>query len=216
MPNNNGRVGVWGNSYAGFYAAQAAVDAHPALKAAAPMAPVTEWFIGDDFHHNGAFFLADAFSFYANFGRKREQPTTKIPWDFEPDVADVYDFFQQLGPIKNADARYLHGTIAFWNDLLAHPNRDAWWQARDPRPHYRDIKPAVLVIGGWYDAEDLWGALHTYASMPDIGCRCRSKAAGSRWSTRTRRRSSTSPRRTSATSSVRRTPSTARRAGLPA
>lgn len=165
VPNTNGRVGVWGNSYAGFYAAQAAVDAHPALKAAAPMAPVTEWFVGDDFHHNGAFFLADTFSFYANFGRARDQPTTKIPWDFEPDVADVYDFFLQLGPIKNANTKYLHNTIAFWDELLAHPNRDAWWQARDPRPRYRDITPAVLVIGGWFDAEDLWGALHTYASM---------------------------------------------------
>lgn len=165
VPNNNGRVGIWGNSYPGFYAAQATIDAHPALKAAAPMAPVTEWFLGDDFHHNGAFFVADAFLFYANFGRAREKPTTKLLWDFETDVADVYDFFQQLGPIKNADARYLHGGVAFWGELLAHPNRDAWWQARDPRPHYRDIKPAVLVIGGWYDAEDLWGALHTYGAM---------------------------------------------------
>jgi uncharacterized protein len=164
-PNNNGRVGVWGISYPGFYAAQAAVDAHPAVKAVSPEAPVTDWFVGDDFHHNGALCLADAFDFYANFGRERPKPTKKIAWDFEHEIADVYDFFLKLGPLKNANTKYLEGKIAFWNDLMAHPNRDAWWTARDPRPQYRDIKPAALVVGGWYDAEDLWGALHTYEAM---------------------------------------------------
>ncbi|HEY4223983.1 MAG TPA: CocE/NonD family hydrolase, partial [Myxococcota bacterium] len=164
VPHNNGRAGVWGISYPGFYAAQSAVDAHPALKAVAPMAPVTEWFIGDDFHHNGAFFLGDAFDFEANFGKSRPLPTRKQSWDFAPEgaPADLYDFFLRMGPLRNANDKYLHGDIAFWNDMLAHPNRDAWWQARDPRPQYQSsvIKPAVLVVGGWFDAEDLWGALH--------------------------------------------------------
>jgi putative CocE/NonD family hydrolase len=165
VPNNNGRVGMWGISYPGFYAAQAAVDAHPALVAVSPQAPVTEWFLGDDFHHNGALCLADAFSFYANFGRPRPEPTKKLSWDFEFDRADAYDFYLRMGPVKNADEKYLKGKIPFWKDLMAHPNRDAWWQARDPRPAYKNIKPAVLVVGGFYDAEDLWGSVQTYQAM---------------------------------------------------
>ncbi len=165
VPNNNGKVGMWGISYPGFYAAQAAVDAHPALVAVSPQAPVTDWFDGDDFHHNGALCLADAFGFYANFGKPRPVPVKKMAWDFEFDRADAYDFYLRMGPLKNAENQYLKGDIAFWKDLMAHPNKDAWWQARDPRPAYKDIAPAVLVVGGWYDAEDLWGALHTYEAM---------------------------------------------------
>jgi uncharacterized protein len=165
IPENNGRVGMWGVSYPGFYAAQAGIDAHPALKAISPQAPVTEWFLGDDFHHNGALCLADAFSFYQGFGRPRPAPTKKMAWDFDYDRADAYDFYLNLGPIKNVNEKYFKGTIAFWNDLMAHGTRDAWWQARDPRPHYRDIRPAALVVGGLFDAEDLWGAVATYRAM---------------------------------------------------
>ena len=165
VPGHNGRVGLWGISYPGRYAAEGAVAAHPAIRAVSPQAPVTDWFLGDDFHHNGALCLADAFSFYANFGRARPAPTPTMKWDFEPDVADVYDFYLGMGPLKNANGRYLHDDIAFWNDLMAHENRDAFWMARDPTPHYTAIKPAVLVVGGWYDAEDLWGSLRTYQAM---------------------------------------------------
>jgi putative CocE/NonD family hydrolase len=166
VPNNTGKVGVWGISYPGFYAAQAAVDAHPALKAVSPQAPVTEWFLGDDFHHNGAFFLADAFAFYGNFGKARPEPTKKSPpWVSEHESEDVYDFFLQLGPLSNANAKYFKDAIPFWNELLAHPSRDEWWKARDPRPFYRDAKPAIMTVGGWYDAEDLFGALQTYRSF---------------------------------------------------
>jgi len=165
IPHNNGRVGMWGISYPGFYAAQAAIDAHPALRAVSPQAPVTDWFIGDDFHRNGALCLADAFSFYANFGRARPGLTKKIPWDFEFDRADAYDFYMRLGPLKNADTKYFKGSIAFWKDMMTHGTRDAWWRARDPLPDYKDIRPAVLVTGGWYDAEDLWGSLATYQAM---------------------------------------------------
>lgn len=165
IPGHNGRVGVWGISYPGRYAAEAAVSAHPAIRAVSPQAPVTDWFVGDDFHHNGALCLADAFSFYANFGRPRPTPTPTPKWDFEPDHADVYDFYLAMGPLKNANRRYLHDDIAFWNELMAHENRDAFWLARDPTPHFTGIKPAVLVVGGWYDAEDLWGSLRTYQAM---------------------------------------------------
>lgn len=165
VPNNNGRVGVWGISYPGFYAAQSAVDAHPALKAVSPQAPVTEWFLGDDFHHNGAFFLADAFDFYSNFGKPRPEPTKKTEWRSEHEGQDVYDFFLALGPIANANAKFLKDKIGFWNDLAAHPTRDEFWKARDPRPFYRDAKPAIMTVGGWLDSEDLWGALETYRSF---------------------------------------------------
>ena len=165
VPANNGRVGVWGISYPGFYAAQAAVDAHPAVKAVSPQAPVTDWFLGDDFHHNGALCLADAFDFYASFGKVRPEPTKKAVWGFEHDAGDVYDFFLRMGPLKNAKASYLKEEIPFWTDLMTHGTRDAFWQARDPRPRYKNVKPAVMTVGGWFDAEDLWGSLETYRAF---------------------------------------------------
>jgi putative CocE/NonD family hydrolase len=165
VPGHNGRVGVWGISYAGFYAAQAAVDAHPALKAVSPQAPVTDWFMGDDFHHNGAFFLADAFAFYASFGKPRPKPTKKLVWEYDYEAGDGYQFFLDMGPLANANARFLKGEIAFWNELMEHGTLDDYWRARDPRPHYRDVKPAVMTVGGWFDAEDLFGALETYRAF---------------------------------------------------
>jgi putative CocE/NonD family hydrolase len=169
VPANNGRVGSWGISYPGFYAAQSAVDAHPALKAVSPQAPVTDWFMGDDFHHNGAFFLADSFDFYASFGKPRPKPTKKSVWGFDHDVADVYDYFLALGPLSNANAKYIESGIVngipFWNELMSHPARDEWWKARDPRPSYKNVKPAVMTVGGWFDSEDCFGALETYRAF---------------------------------------------------
>jgi putative CocE/NonD family hydrolase len=169
VPSNNGRVGSWGISYPGFYAAQTAVDAHPALKAVSPQAPVTDWFMGDDFHHNGAFFFADSFDFYASFGKTRPKPTKKSVWGFDHDVADVYDYFLALGPLSNASAKFVESGITdgipFWNELMSHPTRDAWWKARDPRPYYRNVKPAVMTVGGWFDSEDCFGALETYRAF---------------------------------------------------
>lgn len=165
VPESSGKVGVYGISYPGFYAAQAAIDAHPAVKAVSPQAPVTDWFLGDDFHHNGAFFVAGAFGFYSSFGKARPKPTKKSAWGFDYESGDAYDFFLALGPLSNANERHLEGKIPFWNELMAHGARDAWWQARDPRPHYKDVKPAVMTVGGWYDAEDLWGSLATYRAF---------------------------------------------------
>lgn len=164
VPNNNGKVGVWGISYPGFYAAQAAINAHPAVKAVSPQAPVTDWFLGDDFHHNGAFFLADSFDFTASFGKPRPQPVKKWRWE-DSDPADAYDFFLGIGPIANTRTRVLPDGIPFYNDLFAHPNRDEFWKARDPRPFYKNAKPAMMTVGGLFDAEDLWGALETYRSF---------------------------------------------------
>ena len=171
VPANSGKVGVWGISYPGFYAAQSAVNAHPALKAVSPQAPVTDWFVGDDFHHNGAFFMAEAFDFYSSFGKPRPKPVRKSGKDFDYDSGDAYDFFLALGPVGNADTRHLHGEIAFWNDAMAHGSRDEFWKARDPRPSYKNATPAILTVGGWFDKEDLWGTLATYHAYDSQGPR---------------------------------------------
>jgi uncharacterized protein len=166
VPNNNGRVGMWGISYPGFYTSMGMIDAHPALKAASPQAPIADWFIGDDFHHNGALFLPHAFNFISSFGLPRPAPTKEGPTrKFSHGTPDGYRFFLDLGPLSNANNKYLKGEIAFWNEMMSHPNYDDFWQARNIRPHLRNIKPAVMTVGGWFDAEDLFGALNTYKTI---------------------------------------------------
>ena len=164
-PNNNGRAGIWGNSYPGFYATEAAIDAHPALKAVSPQMPVTDWFAGDDVHHNGAFFLADNFLFDTNFDRPRPKPTPKMKWDFDHESGDIYDFFLKLGPLADADVRFNGAKVDFWEECMLHGNRDDFWHARDPRPHLRNLRPAVMTVGGWYDAEDLYGTFGVYHAI---------------------------------------------------
>ncbi len=165
VPNNNGRVGTWGISYPGFYTTMSVIDAHPALKAASPQAPIADWFIGDDFHHNGTLFLPHAFNFLASFGQPRPKPTTDFAARFEHGTPDGYQFFLNMGPLGNADTRYLKGRVAFWNEIMAHPNYDDYWQARSVPPHLRNIRPSVMVVGGWFDAENLYGALNTYKTI---------------------------------------------------
>ena len=161
---NNGRVGVWGISYPGFYSAMAAIDAHPALKAVSPQAPIADWFIGDDFHHNGALYLPHMFNFMYTFGQARPEPTTKWGDRLEHESPDGYNFFLALEPLSNVDARFYHNKIAWWDQIIQHPNYDAFWKARSTPQFLKNIKPAMLTVGGWFDAEDLWGALHTYQS----------------------------------------------------
>ncbi len=161
IPHNNGKVGVFGISYPGFYSTMAAASNHPALKAVSPQAPVTNWFIGDDFHHNGAFFQMDAFSFYSSFGKPRPKPTTEGPSEFGYPTHDNYKFYLETGSLKNL-AKYLGDSIAFWKDLYAHPNYDSWWKARDGRNATKNLQPAMLWVGGLFDAEDCWGAWNAY------------------------------------------------------
>lgn len=165
VPNNNGRVGMWGISYPGFYVSVGMIDAHPALKAASPQAPVSDWFLGDDFHHNGAFFLPHAFNFFSSFGQPRLQPTIEFAPRFSHGTQDGYDFFLRLGPLPNADKLHLKGQVAFWNDLMAHPNYDDFWKARSTMQYLKNIRPAVMTVGGWFDAENLFGALETYRAV---------------------------------------------------
>jgi putative CocE/NonD family hydrolase len=166
VPGNSGKVGQWGISYPGFYTDCGILSGHPALVAASPQAPVTDWFVGDDFHHNGALFLPHLFNFIANFGKPRPEPTTKFGYlPFDHGTPDGYAFFLDMGPLKNADQRYFKGQVAFWNEVMAHPDYDAFWQERNIRQHLRGIKPAVMTVGGWFDAENLFGALETYRAI---------------------------------------------------
>jgi len=165
VEGNNGKVGMYGISYPGFYTAAGLIDAHPALKAASPQAPVTDWFVGDDWHHNGAFLLTHCFNFMAAFGHPRPEPVKKHGEKFDHGTPDGYDFFMKLGPLANIDKEIFKGDVAFWNDIMAHGTYDSWWNARNIRPHLKDVKPAVMTVGGWFDAENLFGALECYKSI---------------------------------------------------
>ena len=165
IPNHNGRVGVSGTSYPGFYSTMAALSRHPALKAVSPQAPVTEWFIGDDFRHNGTLFLAHAFGFFSSFGRPRTGEN-EIPGPrFDYGTPDGYDFFLRMGPLGNADRGFFKGQIEWWRDLVSHDTYTDFWKSRDPLPYLQDIKAALMTVGGWFDAEDVYGPLHTYAAL---------------------------------------------------
>lgn len=164
LQGHNGKVGLYGISYPGFYAAAGMIEAHPALAAVSPQAPIADWWY-DDFHHHGAFFLPHTFNFFAGFGRARPQPRTEWPERFSHGTPDGYQFFLDVGPLKNLQERHLKGAIAFWNELVAHPNYDEFWRSRNLLPHLRKVAPAVMTVGGWFDAEDLYGPLHIYAEV---------------------------------------------------
>ncbi|HSU27534.1 MAG TPA: CocE/NonD family hydrolase [Chitinophagaceae bacterium] len=164
LSGNNGNVGVFGISYPGFYATMAAASGHPALKAVSPQAPVTDWFIGDDFHHNGVFFQMDGFSFYSGFGKPRPKPTMDSTKGFEFKTKDNYQFYLQAGSLKKL-SELIGDSIKFWKDIYAHPNYDDWWQARNARNAMFNIQPAMLVVGGLFDAEDCWGAWNLYKAI---------------------------------------------------
>jgi putative CocE/NonD family hydrolase len=168
VKGNNGKVGVWGISYPGFYASMAAISGHPAIKAVSPQAPVTNWFLGDDFHHNGAFFLMDALSFYSGFGKSRPKPTTQDEKGIEYNTPDAYRFYLNLGTLADINEKVLKHELKFWNDIAAHPDYDDFWKARDARQYLGNIHPAVMTVGGLYDAEDCWGAQQTYKSIEKL------------------------------------------------
>jgi hypothetical protein len=165
IPNNNGRAGIFGISYPGFYAGMGAIDAHPAMKASSPQAPVTDWFTGDDFHHNGAFYLPHFFRFFSSFGLARPEPTTKSEPGILPDYVDGYEFFLKVGPLANLNELYFKNRVAYWNEFSQHPNYDEYWKARDLRAGAKNIKPAMMTVGGWFDAEDLYGPLRLYEAI---------------------------------------------------
>lgn len=164
VPQNNGKVGMLGISYPGFYSAAGMINAHPALKCVSPQAPVTEWFIGDDFRHNGALYLAHAFRFLSRFGQRLEKPTRQSPIPFDYGTPDGYEFYLNLGPLDEVQKRHFDTDIVFWDELLKHDTYDQFWKQRLILPHLKNIRPAVMTVGGWFDAEDLYGPLHVYSA----------------------------------------------------
>jgi hypothetical protein len=175
VAGNNGKVGVYGSSYPGFYALMAAASRHPAIKAVSPQAPVTDWFLGDDIHHNGAFCLRDTYSFIGgSFGRKMDNPTTHAPSCKSTVKGDEYDYFLSVGTIDSLQ-RLLNGASPFWDEIAAHPDYDAWWQMRCAQRAMHNIDAAVLVVGGLFDAEDCYGTWQTYATLHQYNpqCECR-------------------------------------------
>ncbi|WP_439580875.1 CocE/NonD family hydrolase [Dyadobacter bucti] len=163
---NNGKVGQSGISFPGFYSTASLPNAHPALVAVSPQAPMSDEFIGDDCYHNGAFFLMDNFGFYSGFdGPKSENGESYKPF-FNASYNDAYQYFLDFGPLKKANTdAYFSDPNSIWRQTVAHPVYDEFWQSRNIKNHLKNIKPAVLIVGGWFDAEDLYGALKTYSAI---------------------------------------------------
>ncbi|GCC51493.1 X-Pro dipeptidyl-peptidase [Chryseotalea sanaruensis] len=168
IKGNNGKVGMFGISYPGFYTAAAIPDAHPALKASSPQAPISDFFF-DDFHHNGAY-LQSYTAAFAVFGYQKDKQTKedwymdKLMRFYGQTISDGYDFHLAQGPLKNITKDY-HNDNFFWQQIIDHPNYDEFWQKRNLLPHLKNVKHAVMTVGGWFDAEDLYGPLNIYKTI---------------------------------------------------
>lgn len=166
IPNHNGRVGMIGISQPGFHVAASMIDAHPALKAVSPQAPTADYYINDDVYHNGAFMLAANFGFYGFFQPRvgpPEPPSPRQPREIDP--PDGYNFFLKLGPLVEVNKKYFEGKAAYWQEIVEHPNYDEFWQKRSLWKFLNNIRPAVLNVGGWFDAEDPMGPFHVYRAV---------------------------------------------------
>jgi uncharacterized protein len=164
VPHNNGKAGLWGISYDGFYAAAGLIDAHPALVAGSPQAPQADWFGGDDLHLHGAFVL-DAIEYFSAWGRPHPAPTPLPPREMQMGTRDGYRFYLDGGSAAAISARYLKDTIPILNDVIQHGTNDSYWKARNILPHLKNVRPAVMTVSGWFDANNLYGALHVYQSI---------------------------------------------------
>jgi putative CocE/NonD family hydrolase len=165
IPNNNGRVGTWGISYPGFYVAAGMIDAHPAHKAASPQAPIVDLYMGDDAYHNGALMLAANFGFYLFF-KPHPEPTLPEPGRRSPfKTPDGYQAMLEAGTLTNATEKYYKEANPYWLGTVAHPTYDEFWKSRNIGAHLKNITPAVLTVGGWFDAEDLQGPFTVYRTV---------------------------------------------------
>jgi len=163
IENHNGKVGMWGTSYPGFYVTAAIPEAHPALVASMPQAPIADFYF-DDLHHHGAFTLPYWILTPLTGVQKTERETDDW-WTLpQPNTRDAYQFYLELGPLKNSD-RWYGDENFFWQQLTEHPNYDEFWQARNIVPHLTNVDHAVMTVGGWFDAEDLYGPLTIYRAL---------------------------------------------------
>lgn len=165
VPNNNGKAGIWGISYPGFYTSASIIDSHPSIKAASPQAPMTDLFKGDDAYHGGAFMLDANFGFYTFFKPFNEPSVPKREASFDFGTPNDYEFYLNAGPLSNLDKLYLKGSNPLFNDQMYHTTYDDYWKARDLSQHMKNVKSAVLVVGGWFDAEDLSGPYKTFYAI---------------------------------------------------
>ena len=164
VQNNNGKVGIWGISYPGFYTAASMIDSHPALVAASPQAPMTDLFLGDDSYHNGAFKLSATYGFYQFFDPQKNPLTEDRNKDFDFGTPDSYKYYLNAGNLDSL-AKNMIVPTKLWEDQIHHNTYDAFWQTRDLERHMKNVKCAVLVVGGWFDAEDLAGPFKTYNAV---------------------------------------------------
>ncbi|MEI9979123.1 MAG: CocE/NonD family hydrolase [Edaphobacter sp.] len=167
VENNNGRVGITGISYPGFYTSASIIDSHPAIKAASPQAPMTDLFFNDDGYHGGAFMLSANYGFYVGFLPQKNPtlPTPRTPYNFG--TPDSYKFYLQAGPTENLDKAF-NGTNFLFHDQLVHTTYDDYWKKRDLSRHMKNVKAAVMTVGGWFDAEDLSGPFKTFHAIDEF------------------------------------------------
>jgi putative CocE/NonD family hydrolase len=159
LNDNNGRVGMLGISYPGWLTVMALLEPHPALKAASPQAPPADMFLGDDFHHNGAFRLSYGFEYAALM------ETSKVNERFDFDRRDTFEWYLRLGPLSNANARYLKGKLPTWNDFVEHQSYDEFWRRQAVAPYLGRPKVPTLNVAGWWDQEDFYGPLKVYETF---------------------------------------------------
>lgn len=171
VPNNNGRVGQYGISYPGFFTAAGMIDAHPALKASSPQAPVTDLYNGDDSFHNGVFQLAHNFGFLTNFVKRKEigPPKPSIRFDFG--TPDGYEFYLNMGPLMDGGEKYLKGESPLWDAFTQHTTYDGFWKVRSINRFLENVPKAVMTVGGWFDVEDLAGPFLVYQSVEEMNPR---------------------------------------------
>ncbi len=161
VQGNNGRVGQWGISWAGWQVSQGMIDAHPTLRASSPQSPPQDQFLGDDHHSGGAFQLMYAFSWMAGNAKARATPTDKAPKHFDYGTQNGYEFFLKLGAAANAQ-KFFSNQFPTWNDYMLHGTYDEYWQSRNVPKDLRNIKHPVLIVGGWFDAQDFYGTFRMY------------------------------------------------------
>jgi len=168
IPNHNGRVGQWGISYSGWQTVMGMVDAHPALKASSPQASPSDMFIGDDWHHNGAFRLMYAFSWLSNNARRRDEPTEQRSRRFDYGTPWGYDFFLDIGPLARINELFFHNDVPAWNEFMEHGAYDDYWQNQNALLSLDDITHPVLNVAGWFDAEDFYGPMSIYYTLEEV------------------------------------------------
>ena len=168
VANNNGKVGIYGISYPGFYTAASIIDSHPAIKAASPEAPMVDLYHGDDAYHGGAFMLAANFGFYTLFKPQQNPTADQSGTGVKFGTSNAYDFFLRAGNLEDLERKYLKGSNPMWNDNVDHWTFDGHWKERDLVPRMKNVHCAVLTVGGWFDAEDLQGPLSLYKAIGDL------------------------------------------------